>query len=164
MSDINLTQLKTDILADATLAPLAGAAGVNGDYPNSKDGTISAALNVKNVPANKSRLITARTLLAELNPVTAATILDKLESASVANTVIKWAMKFLTAEPGLDIGHLNTLAMLGQLVTANVITAAEAAALKGLSAVTISVAEQKYGRDVHNLDIAKCFGRVGLGS
>lgn len=164
MSDINLAQLKADILADAVLTPLAGAAGVKGDYPDSKDGTISAALNIKNVQTNKSRLVTARTLLAELNPTTAAAILDKLEAASAGNAVIKWAMKFLTADPGLDIGHPNTLAMLDQLVAANVITAADAAALKGLSAVTISAAEQKYGRDVHNLDIAKCFGRVGFGS
>lgn len=163
MSDIDLAKLKTNILADAALAALAGAAGPNGDYPFSQDGTISAALNVKDVPTNKSRLVTARTLLAELDPVTAATILEKLDPASAGNPVIKWAMKFLVSEPGLDIGHANTLTMLDSLEAANVLLAAEVAAIKSLSATTISRAQRDYGRDLHNLDVARAFGRVGLG-
>lgn len=160
---MNYEQLKVDILADPALATLAGDAGQNNDYPQSQDGTIADILNTANVQAHVQTLISARSMLSLLPPTEAATILDKLEAASAQIPALRWAMKFMVGELGIDIGHANARAMLDQLQAAGVLLETEVTALKNLSAVTISRAKRDYGRDVSNLDVARALGRPGPG-
>jgi hypothetical protein len=110
------------------------------------------ALNTKNRPC-KERFITARTLLAEVNPVTAATIYVKLKTASQENVVLAMAMDMLTTYSnggGLDICHPNTQAFIDTLVDV-LLTIEEATALKGLN--KMSRAQELIGREVDSNDL-----------
>lgn len=100
-----------------------------------------AILNDRRFTMPKSRFITARTLLAELGAEMGASILDKLETAATSISPLKWAMKFLQLDGGLDIGHAQTMTMIDELVTAEVLTAAEGTALKSLGMAPASRAE-----------------------
>jgi len=86
------------------------------------------------------RLITARTVLAEYpgGPAAAAAVLDKLEALAVSISPVKWAMRFLTTEGGLDIASPATRAQLDALATGGALTSEEAEHLKALGEQTVS--------------------------
>ena len=121
-------------------------------YESMTDGELEASLNAKTRSRIVSRFITARTILAEC--ADGATILDKLEAAASVSSPVKWAMRFLTQEGGLDVGHPNTLAMIGQLVAGGVLTQAEGDSLKVLPVQVCSRAEElgvsAIGADIRN--------------
>jgi len=105
---------------------------------------IADALNAAGRTKLVSRQVSARTVLAELpisGAVTGAGVLDKLEAAGASIPAVKWAVRFLQLETGLDVGHPNTQAMLTVLASANVLTTAEADALKALAFVPDLVSE-----------------------
>lgn len=79
----------------------------------------------------KSRMVTARAIIAECP--NGGAILDALEAVAVNNTNVKWAMKFLAQDAGIDIGASATRALIDGLVTATVLTAAQGTALKNLA-------------------------------
>lgn len=124
----------TTLTEELTIDPL----GIG--YSTMTNGEIEAALNAKTRSRIISRFVTARTILAEC--ADGATILDKLEAAGAQVSAVKWAMRFLQQEGGIDVGHPATLAMVDQLVGAGVLTAAEGAALKNLSVELCSRAEE----------------------
>lgn len=124
MNDEQLARLRDDIAADPALSA----------QPINSDGAwaIAAAYNTVVGQAPAETMITARTVLAELG-MAGAVALDKLDAAGASNPVVKWAVRFLTGESGLDVGHPTSQAMLDQLAAANVLTAAEASSLKALA-------------------------------
>jgi hypothetical protein len=100
------------------------------DLQNRDDGAIAAALSVGRTKIT-SRFVTARAVLAECE--NGATILDKLEAASAQISAVKWAMKFLQQEGGIDVAHPRTLGMIDQLEAGGVLTQTEADELKGMA-------------------------------
>lgn len=105
---------------------------------------IADALNAAGRTKLVSRQVSARTVLAELpisGAVTGAGVLDKLEAAGASIPAVKWAVRFLQLETGLDVGHPNTQAMLDTLAGASVLTAPEANALKALAHMPDPVGE-----------------------
>ncbi len=100
-------------------------------------GIIQEMLNNPVYSKYKSRMITARTVLAEI--ATGAVILDKLETAAESVSSVKWGMRFMTTT-GIDIGSPVTHQLLDGLV-GTVLTEQEVNDLKGLSTQPASRAE-----------------------
>lgn len=125
--------LKAEVLTD----PLGK--GYSQHLPNSP-GLVVDMLNAKTAEMVKSRMVTARAILAECGGF-AASILDKLEAASASNSAVKWAVRFLQQDAGIDIGHPVTQAMIDQLITGTVLTAGEGAALKSMALQSASRAD-----------------------
>lgn len=121
--------LKNEILN----GPLAG------EFVDKSDDEIAAILNSPRYPMIQSRFVTARTLLAELT--NGAALLDKLTAIATQVSAVKWAMKFLESEGGIDIGHPSTQAQIDALVTGKALTIAEGEELKSLAITNVSRAE-----------------------
>lgn len=100
----------------------------------------------------QERLCTDRTILAEVinptnglvDPVWANAILDKLDAAAQASSMVKRAMNRVYGD-GLDIGNVATQAQLDALAVAGAITQAEADAIKALGFVPCSRAMKHLG-------------------
>jgi len=103
------------------------------------DVEIAEVLNTPRFPGIRSRFISARTILAEL--ADGAVILDKLEAAAPGIPPLKWAMRFLSGETGIDIGHAGTRVNIEMLAAGGILTAAERDALLAMAACTVSRAE-----------------------
>lgn len=112
-------------------------------YKSQTDFQVTTTLNAtSSVVALESKLITSRTLYADLGPAAAETILQKLEAASAANPVVKRVLGWLLpSEAGVDITHSSTRDQIDELVSASVLSVAEGAALKGLGEVSRSYGE-----------------------
>jgi hypothetical protein len=109
---------------------------------------ITAAVNAANGGRHviQSRMITARAILAELGPAMGAGVLDKLEAFSLTNnpgaSAVKWAVRFLAQDGGLDVGNAATQGMLDQL-SGSVLTAPEVTALKAMARVSTPLTEHE---------------------
>lgn len=123
MEQEELKKLAEDIAKDSILST----------YPLTSDGAwaIAEAMNKVVGKAPAPRIVNARHVLAELG-MDGAVALDKLESASITNPAVKWAVRFLAGE-GLDIGHPMSQLILDQLAQAKVLSQSEADALKSLA-------------------------------
>ncbi len=88
----------------------------------------------------RSRYVTAREVIKLANGV-GISVLGKFDAIEQSNIAVKWAVKFLDSEKGLDIGDPFTHAMIDQLISANTLTADEGAALKAMSMLPASRAE-----------------------
>jgi hypothetical protein len=150
---MNYAQLRQEILSGPHAAACAPYV-INWDAPKTpgsyqRDQAIADILNSADGGSTYfERFITARTLLAELDPTTAATILDKLEATAQVNSVVKWAMKYITTD-GIDIGHASTHAVLDAVLTAE-----ESAAVKALATKTVKYAELVLGASVNVADVS----------
>lgn len=102
-------------------------------------GVLADMLNEKIYTMHKTRFVTARTVLAEI--VGGAAILDKLEIAAQTVSEVKWAMKFMINDGGIDIGYPATQSLIDNLVTANILTQQDADSLKSLALQPASRAE-----------------------
>ena len=120
-------------------------------YAAMTDGELEASLNAKTRTRIVSRFVTARTILAEC--ADGPTILDKLEAAGTQVSAVKWAMRFLQQEGGIDVGHPATLGMVEQL-RGTVLTSGEADQLAALPVQVCSRAEElnvsAIGADIRN--------------
>lgn len=81
-------------------------------------GWVANMLNERKFQAVKTRMVTARGIMASygIGPTQGALFLDKLESLSANIPALKWAMKFLQQETGLDVGEPATQLMLTSLI------------------------------------------------
>lgn len=122
------SELQNDPLSRGYAAFLPDAPGVLADMMNARVYTMV-----------KERFVTARAVLAAHGTAGAA-ILDKLEAASAGNSAVKWAMKFVSQDSGIDVGHSNTRTLLDAMVPA-VLTQAEADMLKDMAIQPASRAE-----------------------
>lgn len=127
-------------------------------YRDTDPNVVVAMFNDPTTTMVKSRFASARTVLAEVGPA-GAVALSKLKGfansappsnaqAAALHASVVWAMTFITDESGIDVGHSTTRDLLDALVTATVITAAEAAALKDLALQPASRSEELFGIDV----------------
>jgi len=130
--------MKWDVLRNEILNdPLARG------YSSMTDEQVASSLNTKDRTIVEPTLVTAKELMARMDPAVAASILQKLEDASATNSVIKWILSFLTGgSDGIDIGHANTRAQIDALVVDGVITSSEASSLKALAERAVSRAEE----------------------
>jgi hypothetical protein len=145
--------LRNEILAGPHAAACAPHV-INYDAPKTpgaqqRDQAIADVLNsAEGGVVYRERFVTARTLLAELDPFVAAAILDKLEAAAQVNSVVKWAMRYVTTD-GIDIGHSATHSLLDLVLTAD-----EAAAVKALAAKSVGHAQLVLGAPVTAADVS----------
>ena len=130
--------MRWDVLRDEVLGdPLARG------YAGMTDEQVAASLNTKDRQVVLPTLVTAKELMARMDPSVAAGILQKLEGESATNPVVKWIMSFITGGgEGIDLGHVNTRAQIDALVSAGVLTATEGASLQALAERTVSRAEE----------------------
>ena len=137
---VNLAQLKTEMQTDP--AGLGYAAHV----PHAP-GALADLLNAQSTTLAKSRMITARGIMASygLGPAAGAAFLDKMESLSASVPAIKWAMKFLQTEAGIDVGEPATQLMLTSLIGVGGITQAEVDGVKAMALQPASRAEVLFG-------------------
>ena len=139
---VNLAQLKTELQTDP--AGLGYAAHV----PHAP-GSLADLLNAQSATMAKPRMITARGIIASygLGPAAGAAFLDKLEALSAGVPAIKWAMKFLQAESGIDVGEPATQAMLASLVGVGGVTQTEVDGVKAMANQPASRAEVLFGAE-----------------
>ena len=137
---VNLAQLKTELQTDP--AGLGYAAHV----PHAP-GALAALLNAQSTTMAKSRMITARGIMASygLGPAAGAAFLDKLEVLASSVPAIKWAMKFLQTEAGIDVGEPATQIMLTSLIGIGGVTQAEVDGIKAMALQPASRAEVLFG-------------------
>jgi hypothetical protein len=109
------------------------------DCAGKSDAEIADILNSRRFPGIKSRFVTARTILAEVP--SGAAILDKLEAVAPSIPDLKWAMRFIVGDLGIDIGHPGTRLNIETLASAGVITPEESHALLQMADATVSRAE-----------------------
>jgi hypothetical protein len=141
---MNLAALKAEIQNDPT------AKGYALHLPDSP-GRVVELLNAQTETMAKSRMVTARAILAECED--GATILDKLEAAGTSVSAVKWAVRFLGQDAGVDIGHKAARGMIDQLVTGSVLLAGEAGQLKAMAMQPASRAEVLGFGFVHDSDV-----------
>jgi hypothetical protein len=122
------TELSTDPLA-------RGYATMNADQT-------LASLTAVNRPMVIERVITDRTLYSALGPAEAEAILTKLATAGASDATVNRALGWISQRDGFNIGDPVAQAMVDQLVTNGVFTAAEGASIKGLAIVTKSRADE----------------------
>lgn len=110
-------------------------------------GTVADLLNAQTTTMVKTKWITALGVVSRLG-ASGAAILDKLEAVSASNSLVKWSMKFLQQEPGLNVGDPVAQQEFDDLAAAGVLTVGEAAALKALAVQSASRTEQLFGEGV----------------
>jgi broad specificity polyphosphatase/5'/3'-nucleotidase SurE len=71
-----------------------------------------------------------------------------MESLSASVPAIKWAMKFLQAEAGIDVGEPATQLMLTSLIGVGGVTQAEVDGVKAMALQPASRAEVLFGAEV----------------
>ena len=137
---VNLAQLKTEMQTDP--AGLGYAAHV----PHAP-GSLADMLNAQSATMAKPRMITARGIMASygLGPAAGAAFMDKLEGLSAGAPAIKWAMKFLQTDAGIDVGEPATQLMLTSLIGVGGITADEVSGVKAMALQPASRAEVLFG-------------------
>lgn len=137
---VNLTQLKTELHTD----PAGRGYAVH--VPHAP-GALADILNAPTVSMAKSRTITARGIMASygLGPAAGAAFLDKLEVLAGSVPAIKWAMKFLQTDAGIDVGEPATQLMLTSLIGVGGITADEVNGVKAMALQPASRAEVLFG-------------------
>lgn len=140
---VNLTQLKTELHTD----PAGRGYAVH--VPHAP-GALADLLNAPSTTLAKTRMVTARGIMASygLGPSAGAAFLDKLEVLASSVPAIKWAMKFLQAEAGIDVGEPATQAMLTSLIGVGGITADEIDGIKAMAMQPASRAEVLFGASV----------------
>ena len=140
---MNYQLLKQEIVDD----PLSQ--GYSAFLPDST-GWVANMLNERKFQAAKTKMVTARGIMASygIGPTQGALFLNKLESLSANIPALKWAMKFLQQETGIDVGESATQAMLTSLIGVGGITQAEVDGVKAMAIQPASRAEVLFGSDV----------------
>jgi len=115
--------------------------------PDWTDQQVADELNRPSVTVTRSRFVTFRTLLSELEVATAMAIIGKIRAAADADpsgvlSVVRPTLENTSEGDGIDMANANARAFVDGLVAAEVLTAEEAAAVKGMAETTISWAEQ----------------------
>ena len=108
-------------------------------YIPDNPGMLAVMMNTLDYTMVKTKFVTARTVLAEHGSAGAAA-LDKIDAAGASDSAVKWAMKFVTSEPGIDVGHPTTRALLNSMVP-SVLTQQEADMLLDMAVQPASRAE-----------------------
>lgn len=137
---MNYTLLQNEINNDPT------GQGYSTYLPDSP-GKVVELLNTQSHYMVKSRMITARGIMSSygIGPVAGAAFMDKLENLTSSIPALRWAMKFLQQDAGLDIGDNATQQMLDSLVGVGGITSTEVDGIKNIANQPASRFEILYG-------------------
>ena len=143
MTPAQLSALKSEIQTD----PLA--IGYLPYRPNDPQHIADLMNAIGTAKCLKPRSITARTILSECSG--GGTILDALDRASAGivtapmtlelQSSIKWALKFLGQDSGVDAGNPATQSLIDACVSVGTLTTVQGAALKNTAMVACSRAE-----------------------
>ena len=139
---MNYTLLQNEINNDPT------GQGYSTYLPDSP-GKVVELLNTQSHYMVKARMITARGVMSSygIGPVAGAAFLDKLENLTSSIPALRWAMKFLQQDTGIDIGDGATQQMLDSLIGVGGITSAEVNGVKNMANQPASRFEVLYGAD-----------------
>lgn len=120
------------------------------DHLPEAPGQVVELLNARVFSMPKATFISARGVMSAdgLGPSVGAAFLDKLEVLASSVPAIKWAMKFLQTEAGIDVGEPATQAMLTSLIGIGGITADEVNGVKAMAMQPASRAEVLFGASV----------------
>ena len=134
----------------------AKVAEVLAEHPDWTDEQVCDSLNAATVTETYSRFVTFRTLLSELPTEQAMAIILKIRGAAAAdaNGVLAVILPSLedTAEGcGIDMANANARGFIDGLVAAEVLTAEEGAAVKGMAEKEIGY-PLSIGRSDNRLD------------
>lgn len=99
---------------------------------------LADGINALGLTSLQTRYITARTVLSELGEQGAA-ILAALEVAATSNIAVKYAVKFLEQDSGLNIGDPATQVMVDELSQASVLTVEQETLLKNMALLPVVV-------------------------
>lgn len=137
---VDTVQLNTELQTDPA------ARGYAAHRPHAP-GMLAELLNAPSATLAKTRMVTARGIMASygLGPTGGAAFLDKLDALSANVPAIKWAMKFLQTEAGIDVGEPATQAMLTSLIGVGGVTQAEVDGIKAMALQPASRAEVLFG-------------------
>lgn len=102
-------------------------------------GIVVDLLNARTQSAPQPRMVTARGILADV--AGGAQILDKLEAMAPVVPEVRWAMKFMVGDQGIDIGHPRTRALIDALAQQGALTRGEADDLLALAVQPCSRAD-----------------------
>ncbi len=152
---MNYTALKAAILANADCTQYV----VTNDMPKdpdsyAKDSAIADRFNAPIGTRLVERFENAIGIMSALGAVTGAGILEKLDAAKAGIPALKWAMLAMASDTGVNLGDLETQEMLDDLATANVITQAEADAVKALAVQPSSLAYETVGQPITAADVS----------
>lgn len=133
--------VRAAILARADLAPLVAARDLDG---------LAAALNESPSLSVQARFVTMRTIVAECED--ADGIITALTSAASLSPSVAEMLRFLRSDSGMDVGHPNTQAKLGELATRGAFTAAQAQAMQSLALQPDTVTRDQVNEAMYNPD------------
>jgi hypothetical protein len=152
---IDFQALKDLILATPECLPyiISPTAPYDPDYL-AKDNAIADILNRPQGTRLVHVNVTATILMSRVGALVGATILEKLVAASASVPAVKWAMKSLEAEPGVDFGDTQTQLMIDQLQAGGVLTLEEAIAMKAIGQEPSSPAIEAIGMPVIGADVS----------
>lgn len=110
-------------------------------------GMVVELLNKPQFLMPKTYMVTARGVISGkgLGASAGAVFLDKLETLIPAVSEVKWAMRFMEGEQGIDVGDPETQAMLSNLIGVAGITQAEIDGIKAMALQPASRAEVLFG-------------------
>jgi hypothetical protein len=132
--------LRDEILARGDLAASVAARDI---------GAIAVAISAGRTSV-QPRMVTARAIISEC--ANGGAILDSLDQAASVNTNVKWAMKFLAQDAGIDIGNVATRMLIDGLVTAGALTQVQGDALKHLAVQPAPVTPFEVATALYNDD------------
>ena len=155
MTPAQLSALKAEVQNDPT------AMGYASLLPSSP-GQVCVRLNaIVAAKCLQDRFVTARTILAECSG--GGTILDALEKATTGAVItpmtvelqsdIKWALKFLGQDSGVNVGTTATQGLIDACVSVGTLTTAQGASLKGMGMLSCSRAQSLGLGDVIESDL-----------
>lgn len=116
-------------------------------YLPDEPGMVVGLLNKPQFLMPKTFMVTARGVISGkgLGASAGAVFLDKLETLIPVASEVKWAMRFMQGEQGIDVGDLETQTTLNDLVGAAGITQAEIDGIKAMANQPASRAEILFG-------------------
>ena len=146
-----------DLHAELTTDPLSlGYAPLVADRD---DSGLAAMLNAPRGTRTVSRLCNERTILTYFSggPIAADAVLTKLEayaaSSGPLSSITARAMRYVKQPDGLDLGSATTVAMLGALEQAGVVTADEVAKLTAIATEPSSRALDLFDAPINSHDV-----------
>lgn len=121
-----------------------------GTFGALSDAAVLAALTLRDIAVTKSIIMTPVDMLREAADIDVATIasaIDKMDTkrgGASPVALVKWGLSALETR-GIDLGNARVRATIDSMIGAggNDLTAAEAAALKGLADTLESIADQQ---------------------
>lgn len=154
---MNYQALRDEILTGPLAATLAPNVVLPSDPKQNaapRDQIIADALNLESGVRITEKFVNIPELMAQLGAMTAASILEKIEAASLSNIALKWAMISVKSDRGIDVGNTETRSMLDQLVLDSVLTQAEADSIKALAEQPSSRSYESVGQPVTSRDVS----------